>query len=143
MSTVTALSLLSMDPSPAVTHAASAAAGTRHGLINLTRLVRSLDKQGSKRAKEERDGSSWLEVQKDWEVRWTGFRFLTSQMVLYARALLFAMRNAVAQYVVLPDVINARSSSTASSLNDLERKLSDAETHIQATAKVGRNLASF
>lgn len=61
---VTALSLLSMDPSPAVVQQAQNAAGTRHGLVNFTRLVRSLDKQRL----EAGPGASWLEVQKTWEV---------------------------------------------------------------------------
>lgn len=62
-STVTALSLLSMDPSPAVVRSARDAAESRHGLVNLTRLVHSLDRHS-----EEQGGLTWLEVQKTWEV---------------------------------------------------------------------------
>lgn len=67
--TVTALSLLSMDPAPAVVASVEQAAGTRHGLVNLTRLVRSLDKQRAANARAEVEGGSWLAVQKNWEVR--------------------------------------------------------------------------
>jgi hypothetical protein len=68
LSTVPALTLLSMDPSPAVAASVQQAAGTRHGLVNVTRLVRSLNKQRLAHAREEMEGSSWIAVQKDWEV---------------------------------------------------------------------------
>lgn len=61
--TVTALSLLSMDPSPTVAASAQRAARTKHGLVNVTRLVRALE-----RMDQEEDDMSWLEVQKTWEV---------------------------------------------------------------------------
>lgn len=62
MPTVPTLSLLSMNPSPAVVQSAQHSAASRHGLINLTRLVHSLDKVREPNA-------SWLQVQKTWEVR--------------------------------------------------------------------------
>lgn len=61
--TVTALSLLSMDPSPTVAASAQQAARTKHGLVNVTRLVRALE-----RMDQEEEDMSWLEVQKTWEV---------------------------------------------------------------------------
>ncbi|KAL1411611.1 hypothetical protein Q8F55_002575 [Vanrija albida] len=109
---VTALSLLSMDPSPAVRRSASAAAGTRHGLVNLTRLVGSLDKQALEQQQDGLDGVTWLEIQKTWET------------VLYARALLGALKGG-----------NEQSSTTLSSLNKLEKTLSKVETHVQGVAK--------
>lgn len=65
--TVSALSLLSMDPSPAVAAAVQQAAGTRHGLVNLTRLVQALDRQSRQAQRGE-----WLTVQKTWEVSFIG-----------------------------------------------------------------------
>ncbi len=60
VATVPTLNLLSMNASPAVLASARAAAGSRHGLINATRLVHSLATS--------REEGSWLQVQKTWEV---------------------------------------------------------------------------
>lgn len=98
---VTALSLLSMDPSPAVRRSASAAARTRHGLVNLTRLVGSLDKQRLEQQRDGLDGVTWLEIQKTWEVGMNIEPTLTRQTVLYARALLGALKGGNEQCVQL------------------------------------------
>ncbi|BEI82969.1 hypothetical protein CcaverHIS002_0308370 [Cutaneotrichosporon cavernicola] len=66
VATVPTLNLLSMNASPTVLASARAAAGSRHGLINATRLVHSLAQN--------REEGTWL------------------QTVLYARALLDALR---------------------------------------------------
>lgn len=52
-----------MDPSPTVAASAQQAARTKHGLVNVTRLVRALE-----RMDQEEEDMSWLEVQKTWEV---------------------------------------------------------------------------
>lgn len=55
-----------MDPSPTVAASAQQAARTKHGLVNVTRLVRALE-----RMDQEEEDMSWLEVQKTWEVRYS------------------------------------------------------------------------
>jgi hypothetical protein len=65
VATVPTLNLLSMNASPAVLASARAAAGSRHGLINATRLVHSLATS--------REEGSWLQVQKTWEVSQLAF----------------------------------------------------------------------
>jgi hypothetical protein len=56
-------------PSHAVKKAAQAAASSRHGLINLTRLVKALDDKEPGDVSEEGDvQEAWLSTRKDWEV---------------------------------------------------------------------------
>lgn len=86
--TVTALSLMAMDPSPAVVASAQRAARSKHGLVNATRLVRSLD-----RLDHEDDEMSWLEVQKTWEVSHVMIHEADFQTVLYSRVLLQVLRD--------------------------------------------------
>lgn len=77
-----------MDPSPTVAASAQQAARTKHGLVNVTRLVRALE-----RMDQEEEDMSWLEVQKTWEVSSLCDVWLTRETVLYARALLQALRD--------------------------------------------------
>lgn len=137
--TVTALSLLSMDPSPAVVHSARNAAGTRHGLVNVTRLVRSLDKQRLEHVRHEADGSNWLEVQKTWEVGALSRRRILTYLDCTVRsgvALCPARRQRTVSRVRWRCADFGRASTTAPALGDLDATLSKIEVHVQATAKV-------
>ncbi|WRT66593.1 uncharacterized protein IL334_003552 [Kwoniella shivajii] len=87
--------------SPAAIQAAKSAASNQHALINLIRLVKSLD---AKANSEEDDVLEPYAVKKEWET------------VLYTRALLDALKEE-----------NEQSSSTSSSLKDLDRELASVE----------------
>ncbi|KAK8864633.1 hypothetical protein IAR55_001883 [Kwoniella newhampshirensis] len=94
--------LLAQEPSPSARQAAQQAASNQHGLINLIRLVKSLEAKVASEGDE--DVETWA-LKRDWET------------VLYARALLDALQGG-----------NEQSSSTSSTLNELDQSLTYIES---------------
>ncbi|EJT45245.1 hypothetical protein A1Q1_06383 [Trichosporon asahii var. asahii CBS 2479] len=111
--TVTALSLLSMDPSPTVAASAQQAARTKHGLVNVTRLVRALERM------DQEEDMSWLEVQKTWE--------------RFCKPCAIQMNSELATFPLSAD---SRASTTAATLDDLERILARVEVQVQDSARL-------
>ncbi|WWD17058.1 hypothetical protein CI109_101495 [Kwoniella shandongensis] len=94
--------LLAEAPSPSVRQAAQHAATNQHGLINLVRLVKSLE--GKAASEGDEDVEPWA-LKRDWET------------ALYARALLDALQGG-----------NEQSSTTITSLKDLDQSLTYIES---------------
>ncbi|KAK4683724.1 hypothetical protein P7C73_g6507, partial [Tremellales sp. Uapishka_1] len=103
--------------STTILKSAQAASSSPHALINLARLVRSLDEKdpGELIDEDENGGSGhsgWVFVRRDWET------------VLYARALLDALKGG-----------NEQSSSTSTSLVDIESTLRQVESKYRDVLK--------
>ncbi|WWC89086.1 uncharacterized protein L201_004004 [Kwoniella dendrophila CBS 6074] len=93
-------------PSPAVIQAAKNAASNQHALINLIRLVKSLEARVN--SDEDDLATETYAAKKEWET------------VLYARALLDVLKNG-----------NEQSSSTSGTLSKLDKELSSVESTYQ------------
>ncbi|WVQ79979.1 hypothetical protein IAT38_002080 [Cryptococcus sp. DSM 104549] len=100
---------LSEPPSAAAQRAAHAASSNQHALVNLIRLVKSLEVRYEGDAFDFKDGNG-KGLSQEWET------------VAYARALLEALRDG-----------NEQSSSTAASLSSLDRSLSDIESSFRVS----------
>lgn len=132
---------LSIKPSDQVRKAADTEASSSHALVNLTRLIRSLDNVDP----EDRDASNGrilpaeIALRRDWEVRqWAARRhgkLKFNQTVQYARVLLDSLRVQNEQYVPRPPpqcgrkckIVPSRSLKTSSTLSTLDQTLNNVE----------------